>query len=497
MLALIIFLLTLFGILRRPFGFGVWVYSSVGAGFVLAFKLVNFSDLRFIFALIWDSSLTLIGLIIISLCLEALGFFERLIFYTLKLCQNAQFTGKIQPKTLILPAQNGAVLALNSNTAPNLSANSNIKANLSTNAQSNATASNSAPPNTLIINTRLLFITLCLLCALCSSVLANDGAVLIFTPLVLGLFLRAKKADLRLIIAFLFAIGFICDTASNPLIISNLTNIITANFHQIAFADFAKTMFLPNLLAFLCALSLFLLVFGKALRTNLNFRSPSTPKLSNALFAFYLTLLALFVASFFISRHFALPFSANCLIFALFLLAILWRKSPKKAAKAIKNAPFSIIIFVFGLFVVVFALTKVDLQPFLNAFFESITQNSLIAIFGTGTASAFGASVFNNLPMVLFGNLAINDFVVSVPNLASGELGTALEHTKQALIYANLLGCNIGSKLTPIGSLCTLLWLTLLAKRGVKFGFKQYFAYSLIFALPVLCAALFGLWLVL
>lgn len=494
MLALIIFLLTLFGILRRPFGFGVWVYSSVGAGFVLAFKLVSVGDLRFIFALIWDSSLTLIGLIIISLCLEALGFFERLIFYTLKLCQNAQFTGKIQPKTPNLSAQNGAFLPINSNTTPNLSANSNIKANLSANAQS--TAPNSAPPNTLIINTRLLFITLCLLCALCSSVLANDGAVLIFTPLVLGLFLRAKKADLRLIIAFLFAIGFICDTASNPLIISNLTNIITANFHQIAFADFAKTMFLPNLLAFLCALSLFLLVFGKALRTNLNFRSPSTPKLSNALFAFYLTLLALFVASFFISRYFALPFSANCLIFALFLLAILWRKSPKKAAKAIKNAPFSIIIFVFGLFVVVFALTKMDLQPFLNAFFESITQNSLIAIFGTGTASALGASVFNNLPMVLFGNLAINDFAVSAPNLA-GELGTALEHTKQALIYANLLGCNIGSKLTPIGSLCTLLWLTLLAKRGVKFGFKQYFAYSLIFALPVLLAGLFGLWLVL
>lgn len=488
MLALVIFALTLFGILRRPFGFGVWVYSSVGAVFVLVFKLVSVSDLGFIFALIWDSSLTLIGLIIISLCLEVLGFFERLIFYTLRFCQSAKFISKIQPKMPNLHAQKGAVLALNTPKLQSQSTtNSNITANLGANAQFNTTAPKSAPLNTLIINTRLLFITLCLLCALCSSVLANDGAVLIFTPLVLGLFLRAKKADFKLIIAFLFAIGFICDTASNPLIISNLTNIITANFQQIAFADFAKTMFLPNFLAFLCALSLFLLVFGKALRENLNFRAPSAPKLSNALFAFYLALLALFVVSFFISRHFALPFSANCIIFALFLLAIVWRKSPKKAKKTLKNAPFSIIIFVFGLFVVVFALTKLDLQPILNAFFESITQNSLTAIFGAGTASALGASVFNNLPMVLFGNLVINDFAVNAPNLVSGEFITT--HAKQALIYANLLGCNIGS-------LCTLLWLTLLAKRGVRFSFKQYFAYSLIFAFPVLFAALFGLWLV-
>lgn len=206
MLALIIFALTLFGILRRPFGLGVWVYSSVGAVFVLVFKLVSVSDLYFIFSLIWDSSLTLIGLIIISLCLEALGFFERLIFYTLRLCQNA------------------------TNSSHNL-----------------------LEKNTLTINTQFLFIIICLLCALCSSILANDGAILIFTPLVLGLFLRAKRANLKLIIAFLFAVSFICDISSNPLIISNLTNIITANFHQITLLSSPKLCFCQICLPF-CAL---------------------------------------------------------------------------------------------------------------------------------------------------------------------------------------------------------------------------------------------------
>lgn len=49
MLAFLIFALTLFGILTRPFGLGVWVYSSLGALFVLAFELINFNDLAVIF----------------------------------------------------------------------------------------------------------------------------------------------------------------------------------------------------------------------------------------------------------------------------------------------------------------------------------------------------------------------------------------------------------------------------------------------------------------
>lgn len=481
MLALIIFALTLFGILRRPFGFTIWVYSSVGAVAVITLGFVNLSDLRFIFSLIWDSSLALIALIIISLCLQSLGFFERLIFYTLKLCQNAKISGKIQVKTPNLHAQNALNASVNSPTQ-------------------NATATNSATllgksaeQNTLIINAKVLFIALCLLCALCSSVLANDGAILIFTPLVLGLFLRAKKADLGLVIAFLFAVSFICDSSSNALIISNLTNIITANFYHIGFADFAKTMLLPNLLALLCALILFLLVFRRALRENLHFRTPATPKLSSKFFAFYLVFLGLFVGSFFISREFALPLSVNCLIFALILLGILWRKSRQKATNALKNAPFGIIIFVFGLFVVVFALSKLEIQPFIATFFNTISQGEFISIFGTGLASALGASIFNNLPMVLFGNLAINDFFANAQNLTQAEF--ALATPQQNLIYAHLLGCNIGSKLTPIGSLCTLLWLSLLAKKGIKMSFAQYFAYSLIFTLPVLFGALFGLWL--
>lgn len=428
MLAVGIFLFTLFGILVRPFGFKIWVYSSIGAIVVLAFKLVDLSEIEAIFWLISHSTALLIALIIISFCLEALGFFEWLIFYSLKFCASKQ-------------------------------------------------------NDILTVRTHRLFIAICILCALCSSILANDGAILILTPLILGIFLRVKGANSHQIIAFLFAVGFICDINSNALIISNLTNVITANFHHLDFKEFAKIMLLPNFSAFLCALTLFLLVFRKNLASPLNFRALKKPKLSPKLFIFYLVFLVCFVASFFISSKIHLPLSLNALIFALFLLIIVWLTSRKKAVKIIKNAPFGIILFVFGLFIVILALTKLDIADFVNLIFSQFSSTPA-SIFGGGLISSLCASVFNNLPTVLFANTLINDFFTASP-------------IKQALIYANLLGANIGSKLTPIGSLCTLLWLALLEKRGVKISFKRYFSLSLIFTFPVLFCALFTLYLVL
>lgn len=418
-----------------------------------------------IFALIWDSALTLIALIVISFCLQGLGFFEWLIFYVLKFCADSHTT------------------------------NPESRAHLGA---------------TLCINTRKAFVALILLSAILSAVLANDGAVLVLTPLVLGLFLRAKNATSLQIIAFLFATAFVCDISSNPLIISNLTNIITAHFHALGFAEFALAMLLPNLFGIFGALMLFLVLFRAPLRTPLTFRTPSKPKLQNALFALHCATLAVFIASFFLSTHFDLPLSLNCAVYAGILLITLWHKSRQKAIATMKRAPFGIIVFVFGLFVVVFSVQKLDFTQVQNAIFYALIalydKSEIAGIFGVASVSALGSSVINNLPMVLFGNLAIGDFFQYAQNFdtqsyANLATQTPSQNLKESFIYAHLLGCNIGSKLTPIGSLCTLLWLSLLAKsstltqKGIDFGFLHYCKYSLIFTLPTLFLATLGLYI--
>ena len=75
MLAFFIFLFTLILLFWRPWNLPIWVFSSLGAFFVFIFQLADFKD-AFLFFLVWDSSLTLVGLIILSFSLEALRFFD-------------------------------------------------------------------------------------------------------------------------------------------------------------------------------------------------------------------------------------------------------------------------------------------------------------------------------------------------------------------------------------------------------------------------------------
>lgn len=76
------------------------------------------------------------------------------------------------------------------------------------------------------------------------------------------------------------------------------------------------------------------------------------------------------------------------------------------------------------------------------------------------------------------------------PNLAAGPGSDPFGGLAP---YALLLGVNIGPLLTVVGSLATILTLTLLRQRGVDIGGWQYLRMGLLMMPPTLAAALLGL----
>ncbi|CAG9469112.1 arsenic transporter [Campylobacter upsaliensis] len=416
----IIFILTLLCIYIRPFNLPLWVYSSLGAAFCVGFGFVSLSDVAFVWGMVWDSTFSLVGLIIFALSLEKLGFFEVLAHYTLRLSTHRQ---------------------------------------------------------TLHLQTWKFFVFIGVLASVLATFFSNDGAILILTPLIIALLTHIEnvKFSRSPLIIFLLFVGFMSDFASNTFIFSNLTNIITADFFTITFIDFALAMALPQLFVILAAFILFWILFTRKLPKTLEFKvhTQALPKPSITLFCFALTLLLLF--GIIGGENIALCVFTLGVAFLSILCGILTHKIALK--QMLKLAPLGIVAFSLGLFIVVFGVNNMGLVGLLAEGLKHCDTLPLFAqIFSVGISSSLGSSVINNLPMVMLGDLALKD-------------------SSNALIFAHLLGCNVGAKLTPIGSLATLLWLFSLKRYGISISFLQYMLVALLIVPFVLFFGLLGLWI--
>ena len=191
------------------------------------------------------------------------------------------------------------------------------------------------------------------------------------------------------------------------------------------------------------------------------------------LFYFSWVFLGLLLCAYFIGDAFDLPISIFALGGAIIFLIIATLSKTVNAKQIIKEAPWQVVWFSIGLYIVVYGLKNAGLTDYLTIVLKDLAlRGDTIAIIGTGFIAAFLSAIMNNMPTVMIMDIALHD----IPN--------------QALAYANIIGCNLGPKMTPFGSLATLLWLHVLAKKGVKIGFWEYSKFGLIITPPVLLLVL-------
>ena len=449
-MSFIIFILTLLCIYIRPFKLPLWVYSSLGALLCLGFGVVGFADVAFVWNMVWDSTLTLVGLIIFCIVLERLLFFDFLAYKILRFLSEKGECGGI----------------------------SSFK----------------------------FYVFIVLFGGFLGAFFANDGAILILTPLIIALFgkLDSKDMESKLdsknstqiltpLVIFLLIVSFVSDFASNTFVISNLTNIIALHFFNLNALDFSKVMALPQIFIIIASLCFFILV-RKRLPRILRVKIPNAessgvessimPQKSVIIICF--ALLFLLLCGIFIANAFSLPLSSFTLLCATLSLILAYKRI--EILPCLKASPFGIVVFSLGLFIVVFGLHSTSsFMRDIFAFFlddslsDSFSTHTLAQIFSVGAISSLGSSLINNLPMVMLGNLALGDFV----GLDSSS--------RELLIYAHLLGCNVGAKITPIGSLATLLWLFSLKRYGIYISFWRYMLVAMLIVPFMLCMGLLGL----
>src|SRR5699024_2319230 len=174
-------------------------------------------------------------------------------------------------------------------------------------------------------------------------------------------------------LAFIIATGFIADTASLPLVISNLVNIVSANYFDVGFGRYAAVMVPVNLVSVLATLLVLWFAFRREIHNTYEVDALEAPRAAirdPLVFRAAFPLLAVLLVAYFVTAHLDVPIAFVTGIAAVVLLMVAgrWWAGGQCAivsvGSAMRGGAWQIVLFSVGMYLVVYGLGNAGLTDY-------------------------------------------------------------------------------------------------------------------------------------
>jgi arsenical pump membrane protein len=321
---------------------------------------------------------------------------------------------------------------------------------------------------------RRLLVNVFLLGALVTALLSLDVTVIILTPIVYATVVGLRVDPLP----YLYACTFVANTGSLIFPMSNLTNLLVVNRLNLPFWHFTFLMALPNVVSVGANVAIFLWLFRDRLPARLHRTAwppldPAGPR--RLFFRSAAAVLALILAGLFVSGLAGWPLWPVALTGAAVLVFVARTAGTTKMLAIVRGISWPLFLFVWGMAAIVRGIEHAGLTQGLARVVLGYPGGPVGSLVVTGGIAALGANLFNNIPMTLV-------MLTILSSAGRSRVG--------GLVAATLIGVNIGPALTTVGSLATILWLSLVRRQGVEVPVLEYLRVSTITVPLVLAAAL-------
>jgi arsenical pump membrane protein len=310
------------------------------------------------------------------------------------------------------------------------------------------------------------------LSALVAAVLSNDAAILVMTPTVLTL-LRTVYPKRHPKFLAPFALAVFASAGVAPLVISNPMNLIFAEHVGIGFNRYSIVMIPIAIAGWLVAYRVLAFLFRDVLADEAPALGawPAPPRRLGAgaitvVIALGAVLVAYPLMSYLDVELWPVAAAGGA------ICAVASVASGHALGRMARGIAWPIFPFLVAVFVLAQGLERAGAVTQLHDLYAA-TPAPLATI---GTVSAIGSALLNNHPMSLLNALALDRM--------------------PAHAFAALIGGDLGPRLTPIGSLASLLWYDLLRKHDVGVRVRTFVRVGVALTVPTLAVSLALLWLI-